>query len=70
MATVRKVGKRQLKVLCDCKRKHLITADDEGEVEIETFALPADDKTKTDKEQEDGKNRSTEKDSDLFDLIG
>ena len=70
MATVRKVGKRQLKVLCDCKRKHLITADDEGEVEIETFNLPSDDKPKTEKEKENGEAGSTKKDADLFDLIG
>jgi len=68
MGTVRKVGKRQLKVLCDCKRKHLITADDDGEVEIETFnPLPNEEK-----EDEPGekKNRETKKNSDIFDLLG
>ncbi len=40
MATVRKVGNKTLKLICDCKRKHTITATGEGddiELELETF---------------------------------
>jgi hypothetical protein len=65
MATVRKVGNRQLKVVCDCKRKHLITADDEGELELETFGITGDDKPPKD----DGKPQ-VKKDKSIFDLFG
>lgn len=41
MATVKKVGNRTLKVFCDCKRKHTITATGEGDdMELEIFSTP------------------------------
>ena len=67
MATVRKVGKRQLKILCDCKRKHLITSDDDGEIEIETFNITEDLTTKKEGDKKDG---TAPKDTDIFDLLG
>jgi hypothetical protein len=64
MGTARKVGKRQLKVLCDCKRQHLVTADDEGELTIETFGLGQ-------KEEKSGNGENKEKkEFNIFDLMG
>lgn len=68
MATVRKVGKRQLKILCDCKRKHMITADEDGEVEIETFNILEEQKPQ--EKEGEKENGSEKKDLDIFDLLG
>jgi hypothetical protein len=65
MATVKKVGNRTLKVICDCKRKHTITATGEGDdMELEIFStpFPVDDSKKDDKIDD-------KKKSSIFDFL-
>jgi hypothetical protein len=64
MATVRKSGNRQLKVLCDCGSKHLITASDDGEMDIETILGGKK------KDGEPSPTKVEKKEHDIFDLLG